>query len=452
MGAIAVDPVRERFVPPAPSPPRGDLSLLRVARAMRSNSLAAWPERAYDALLIHRRFLGVDCFLVNDPASVRRVLVERADNFVRPMTTLRVLRPGTGDGLLLAEGERWRAQRRLVAPHFAPQHVERLLPAVQAVAAAMTQSLPAAGMADLARAFESAAIETIGRGLFSTPLAGRAGRVGDLLRRYFGGAARGTVWDFLARDVDDHAWALRQRRAWSAEWFVEIDALIATRSANPPSGAADLFDVLAAGDPDGMRDQVATMLATGFESTARTMFWAAYLLSHDPDEQDAVRGELARNPPGDVASLDDLKAWPRLANVLNETMRLYPPVSTLIRTARTADDLGGTAIRPGAFVIVCPWVLHRHRLHWERPEAFVPERFTCRGERMRDGAYIPFGIGRRGCVAAAFATVEATLVLAHLLWRWRVSLDDRRPVMPVAIATTVPDREPAFRLTPVSAA
>lgn len=449
MPALAIETPSTRFVPPAPTPPLHDLSLLRVVLMLRRNILQVWPERAYDEVLLHRRFLGIDCFLVNDPAAIRRVLAERTDNFTRAVTTLRVLRPGTGDGLLLAEGEAWRSQRRLVASHFSPQCLDRLIPAMQAAAVTMVESLPSSGSANLAHAFESAAIDTIGRALFSTPLDARAPRIGGLLRLYFRGAARGSIWDFLARRLDDYAWAMRARRAWSRDWFAEVDAIIAAR-AGRDAQQPDLFDGLSAGDPAGLRDQVATMLATGFESTARTLFWAAYLLSHDQAEQDAVRDELRCHPPEDATTLEDFRKWPRLANVLNETMRLYPPVSTLMRVAREVDVLKGTRVRAGSLVIVCPWVMHRHRAHWEQPKAFMPERFAGRSDRMRDGTYIPFGMGRRVCVAGAFATTEASLIMAHLLSRWRVSLDDRRPVSPVAIATTVPEHEPHFRLTPVN--
>lgn len=450
----------DRLAPPAPPVPPRDLPLFEVANALRSNSLKAWPARAYEEMLVHRRFLGVDCFLVNDPVAAKRVLADRVDDYVRPVATKRVLRPGVGGGLLTAEGDEWRAQRKMLAPAFRPQHVNGLVPHYSAAAEHMVRALGGGGRVNLARVLDDGTIDAVGRAMFSMPLHQAAGRIGGLLREYFRGAAKGQVWDFLARQEDDHGWALGARKAWSKRWFAEIETIIRARRGGParPSGYPDVLDILfEARDPAtgaaltaaSVLDQVATMVATGFESTARTMFWACYLLARDGDEQAAVREELRRFRPAEVTGMDSLKAWPRLTHVLNETLRLYPPVSTLIRVARTNDELMGVAIRPGAFVVVCPWVMHRHKSLWDRPEAFMPERFAQNPERLRDGAYIPFGAGRRVCIGAAFATTEATLILARLLSRFEVRLDDARVVMPVATATTGPNIEPWFRLEPI---
>lgn len=448
MTALALEPGEtRRFRPPTPPRPRRDLPLIRVALALRRNSLCAWPERAYDEMIMHRRFLGVDCWLVNDPEGARRVLRERSEDYVQSVAVARMLRP-IGDGLLVAEGQAWRAQRRQVAPHFSPASVERMLPVMHAAADTALSALPPSGTANLAQIFEGAAIDTIGRVLFSAPLVERAARFRGLMRRYFKGVALGSVWDFIARSRGDLAWALRAREAWSQEWLAEIDTLIAERGAST-GATADLFEVLAGEDPEGLRDQVATLLSTGFESSARTMFWAAYLLSHDEAEQEAVRSEVAQMPPHTVRTLGDLKAWPRLTRVVQETMRLYPPGSTLIRSARIADTICGHAIAPGSIVIVCPWVMHRHRAHWDRPDDFIPERFAHRTDMMRDGTYLPFGMGKRVCVGAAMAQTEVVVMLAHLLARWRMRIDDPHPVLPVAVTSTVPDHEPAFRLMPV---
>lgn len=439
------DSLAWRLNPPLPPRPAHDLTLWRVARALRQNSLAAWPARAYRDLIVHRRFLGVDCWLVSEAEGVRHILRDRAENYTRPVTAQRLMRPGTGDGLLLAEGDDWKSQRRMMAPHLAPVEIERLIPKIQEAAAHAVTGLGERTEANLARVFEAAAIDTLGRCLFSTPLASRAERIGDLTRSYLGGPSRGNLFDFLAHRITDYGFAMVRRQRWSKRWFAEVDATIAARRAVNATG--DLFAALEHGDPAGLRDQVATMLAAGYESTARALFWASYLLAQDEAAQDAVRAELEAKPPCEINSLADLKAWPRLNHVLQEAMRLYPPVSTLMRTAHEADDIAGAAIKPGALVIVCPWVLHRHERHWEAPDGFRPERFA--GPRPVDGTYIPFGLGKRVCIGATLALTEAQLLLAHVLWRWRIALTDRRPVLPVAVATTVPDHEPRFSLTPV---
>ncbi len=449
-----------RLVPPAPPPPAKDLPLLHLMGLLRSNSLRAWPARAYRELIIHRRFFGVDCFLVSDPAAVRHVMVERAADYVRPISMQRLLQPFAGGGLLTSEGDTWRQQRRMLAPAFTPQSVDRLVPHFRDAGAAMALRLGQGGRTNLAMVLEETAIDAVGRAMFSMPLIGRASQIGGLLREYFKGAARGSVWDFLAESHESHGWTLGQRRSWSRRWFAEIDRLVSTRRALPKTQdlPADVLDLLLAArdsqtgaplsDKD-IRDQVATMVATGFESTARTLFWAVYMLACDPEEQGRIRAEVTAAEPDGVNRLAGLTAWPRLTGVLNETMRLYPSVSTLTRMAKRPDEIGGAKVRPGNLVIVSPWVMHRHHRLWDQPDAFLPERFVEHPERMRDEAFIPFGVGRRICIGAAFATTEASLLLAQLIRHFEIRLDDMRPVLPIATATTIPSLEPWFRLAPV---
>lgn len=450
---------RAPVIPPAPRQPPRDLPLLSLALMVRRNSLGAWPARAYDNMLVHRRFFRVDYFLINDPATARRVFSEGADRYVRPVGVQRMLRPSVGTGLLTVDGDEWRRQRRMLAPAFTPQHIERLIPHFREAGRHMLGEMGTGGRFNLANLLETAVVDAVGRGLFSLPLYDRSSRLAGLLHSYFRGPAQATMWDFMARHEDDYGWRMRGRAAWSRTWFREIESLIAARRALPGAARdhADVLDILfAARDPetgrplsdDAVRGQVATLLSAGFESTARTVFWACYLLTRDPAEQEAIRAEIAAAPPETMRTLNDLKAWPRLSAALMETMRLYPSVSVLARQARAPDDILGHQVRPGDFVLVCPWVMHRHRKLWEAPDAFLPDRFLKTDARANE-AFVPFGVGRRVCIGASFATTEAMLLLAQLLTRFRLTIDDPRPVMPVATTTTAPDIEPWFRLTPV---
>ncbi len=195
-----------------------------------------------------------------------------------------------------------------------------------------------------------------------------------------------------------------------------------------------------------VRDQTSTMLTAGFETTARALFWTLYLLSLDRAEQDRIRAELEADPPEPRAPRTAGR-WPRLRQALLEAMRLYPPAPLLFRTAVADDVLSGVEVPQGATVIISPWILHRHRLLWDQPDAFMPERFAGRmQEYLTSAAYIPFGAGPRICIGASFAITEAVVVLAILLSRVEVVLDDDRPLTPRSVITTHPDIEPWFRL------
>ncbi len=128
-------------------------------------------------------------------------------------------------------------------------------------------------------------------------------------------------------------------------------------------------------------------------------------------------------------------------------MQLYPPVPHLVRQPVTDDEIMGERVRPATQVWVSPWVMHRHRAHWPNPTAFMPERFAgTPSPWTSNSAYLPFGAGPRICLGATFAMAEAQIVMATMLWHFRLSLPDDRPVMPVGRLTIEPSHSPLFRL------
>ena len=249
-------------------------------------------------------------------------------------------------------------------------------------------------------------------------------------------------------------------RAFRNAGLAAIDQIISRRKASPTkAGHRDLLDLLlslrdaetgeALSDAE-IRDQCATMFFAGSETTARLMFWASYLLAMDPEEQASVRKEIAAFPPERINGLDDLQNWRRLRNVLLEALRLYPPVPHIVRAANGPDDICGEKIDANTQVWISPWVMHRHRRFWDRPTAFLPGRFAGKtAPWTQTPAYIPFGSGPRICIGLSFALSEAQIVMAQLFSRYRISLPDARPVLPVGRVTIEPTYEPLFRLDTV---
>ena len=238
-------------------------------------------------------------------------------------------------------------------------------------------------------------------------------------------------------------------------WIALIEGIMAERQQVGPSETPrDLFDLLlAARDPETgdafspaqLRDQVATMILAGHETTAVALFWSLYLMALAPDVQERV-AEEARDAALDRDGDPALERLVYTRPVIDEAMRLYPPAFVIVRAARGPDVIGGLQVRRGDLMVVAPWVLHRHRRRWRDPDAFEPERFLPGAEPIDRFAYLPFGVGPRVCIGAHFALTEATLVLATLVRSFRIELASSRPVLPVAVVTTQPDHAPVFRL------
>jgi cytochrome P450 len=447
------------LIPPAPQPVFKRRSSLGLIRALRKDTLSLWGPLGYERMIIVGKVFGVFNVLVNEPDAVRRVLSEQAI-YARPVSATRMLRPIIGRGLFLAEGGEWRRQRRALAPAFTPAHVEVLTAHFAEAARALAGRLQGVGRAQLVGALQETTLDAAARSLFSTPIGGRGARIAQLVRSYGAGPAKPNLLDVLVPREEDLNWLPPGRVLFKRRWAREIDAIVAGRRARPLPGdaPADMLELLfRARDPETgepfsdaeIRDQASTMLVAGFETTGRSLFWTLYLLALDREEQARIREEVRADPPeGAVANVS--RRWPRLRRAIMEALRLYPPAPLLVRRTVKPDTLLGIPIPRGAAVTVAPWIIHRHRLLWDNPSAFIPDRFEGKAQEwLTGGRYLPFGEGPRICIGASFAMTEAALVLAILLSRFEVAVDDERPLMPMAVVTTFPSIDPWFSLRPM---
>jgi cytochrome P450 len=451
------------FVPPRPEPPVDDPGLLQFFAAMRTNALQIWPRAAYeqDALVGHSRLTGRWRVLLNTADAIHRVLVDNTANYRRTPVTIRILRPIVGDGLLLSEGEDWRHQRRTMAPAMAPRVVPmmaRHVALATAESVAKITEVAAHFPVDILATVQFLALEIAARSMFSLEM----GQYGAALRRHIAAFAdhlgRPYFLDLLLPatipTLRDFA-----RQRFRARWIAFIDEIIEARlrvlaDADKPR---DLFDLLlAARDPETgaafsraqLRDQMATMIVAGHETTALTLFWSLYLLASSPADQERVADEVRTLDLSPDGAADALAKLPFTKAVVNESLRLYPPAYALARIARGPDQLGDVAVQRGALIMIAPWVLQRHRRLWKDPDAFNPSRFLDGAPLAHRYAYMPFGAGPRICIGAQLALTEACLVLATMIQRFHVTMANPRPVLPAAVIVTQPDHPALFRLRP----
>ena len=461
MSVAAGPPSMNGWMAPAPPTPKRDPPAWRSALIARKCNISGWSARAYDEMVVRSRMLGGSrSVLINEPAVARSILALPDEVASRPVIIDRLLRPAAGEGLSLSKGDLWRRQRRILAPAFTPRSLDVLVPQFRAAADTAVARLAAQGRVNLAAAVHQLGLDGACRGMFSAPLEGRGARLGALLEEYIRGPGRPNGTDYLARDTAAFEWANPSRRRFSALWFREIDELIAerrVRRASDPATTRDMLDLLLSARQSGadepladseVRDQVGNMVLGGFETTARTMFWALYLLARSPGVQAQVSAEVMALPTARMSALSDLAAWPALRRVLLETLRLYPPISLILRRLSRRFHEDGLRLEAGELVVISPWVMHRHRRLWQEPAAFDPERFVGAEAHAlsRDERYLPFGGGLRICIGANFAMAQATLAIATLLERFEIELADTRPPRPVGFMMIQPSYEPHFRL------
>jgi unspecific monooxygenase len=449
----------QALAPRTPRPPAGTLSGRVIAKALRENALLAFPPQAFEEEVVFRSFFGRQQIILNRPQGIHHILVEKPENYHRTPATIRMLRPLLGNGLLLSEGEDWKHQRRTVAPAFAPRTMPLLASHVaRAAEAAVTRLIASEGEeVDLLAAMQSLALEIAGASMFSLAMERYRPELRDLMTRYSAGLGRPALLDFLLPLAIPSPRDLLRKRV-RRRWVELIGRIVAERRGKASQAAPrDLFDLLStARDPDsgalfsadGLVDQVATMIAAGHETTGVALFWSLCLIAAAPAVQERLAAEVAGRDLGPENAVETLPRLVYTRAVVHEALRLYPPAYTIVRQARNADNAGGIAVPAGAIVFIAPWVLHRHRRLWVRPEVFDPARFLP-GAPMPDRfAYLPFGVGPRVCIGAQFALTEVTLVLAAIVKAFAIERADDKPVMPVGIVTTQPDHPPLFRLRP----
>jgi cytochrome P450 len=438
---------------PAPSPRRGPLPLFEFFRTLRDNVIATYPEEAYELDIVGRRIFGRHRFVLNDPAAIKHVLIDNAANYRKSELTRRILEPGLGKGLITSEGDTWRRQRRTMAPAFDHRSIAAYAPIITASArqlAAAWSRLDAAATIDVATAMMQVTLDIISRTMFSSD----SDRMVSIMEQGVGryqAQMRPNILDFLGLP----AWLAGLARRGVAdrtlgEFDAEIDRLIETRSIVGGTGRTDLLARLIAARDEhtggGMsarevRDHVITIFTAGHETTAMAMTWTWYLLSQHPAEEAKLHAELHAVLGGRAPTHEDLSSLVFTRMVIEEAMRLYPPVHIIPRQALADDTLAGVHVPKGSNVLIVPWLLHRHTKLWQQPGRFIPERFAPEQSAARPRfAYLPFGGGRRICIGAAFATTEAVLLLATLAQRFRLRLVPGHPVEPQGLITLRPRR------------
>ncbi|HKM68993.1 MAG TPA: cytochrome P450 [Stellaceae bacterium] len=447
------------LVPATPQAPAGALSGRVIAKALRDNALLAFPPEAFEEEVVHRSFFGRRQIILNRPEGIHHILVENPDSYRRTPATMRMLRPLLGKGLLLSEGEDWKHQRRTAAPAFAPRTMPLLACHVARAAEADVARLAASSdrRVDLLAAMQSLALEIAGTSMFSLAMERYRPELRDLITRYTAGLGRPSLLDFLLPLAIPSPRDLARRRV-RRRWVDLIGQIIAERRGKGSGEAPrDLFDLLSmARDPESgtpfsaevLVDQVATMIAAGHETTGLALFWSLYLVAEAPAVQERLAAEVATVDLAPDHAAETLPGLVYTRAVVQEALRLYPPAFTIVRQARKPDNAGGIPVPAGAIVFMAPWVLHRHRRLWSRPEVFDPARFLPGAPAPDRFAYLPFGVGPRVCIGAQFALTEATLVLARMIQAFQIERADHEPVMPVAIVTTQPDHPPLFRVRP----
>jgi cytochrome P450 len=372
--------------------------------------------------------------LLTNPDDIREVLVGQQRRFVKG-TALQRLKSLLGEGVLTSEGEFHLRQRRLLQPAFHRSRIAEYAKQMSAAAAVCR-----AGWRDGARLnahdeMMRLTLHIVSATLFSADIDAEASEIGTAVSEAF------ADFDFgygpLTFITDRLPSPRRRRFARARARLDETVYRIIRERRLAGTDAGDLLSMLllardAEGDGSGMtdqqvRDEALTLFLAGHETTANLLTWTWLLLARNPAQEALLQAELDTVLEGRTPTFDDLAALPYTRNVLNESMRLYPPAYLLGRRSIAPHTVGPWTFPEGTLFLLPTFLVHRDPRWWSDADAFRPERWDTADEARPKFAYFPFGAGTRICIGEQFARTEAALILATLAQRWTLRVPGPDP-------------------------
>ena len=391
------------------------LQTLRLLRQAVHNPIDIWPPEVYNLPIVRDNFLGIPRYYISDPALIQTAFVDNADKLHKSDQMRRALEPALGQGILTAEDDRWRAQRRVAAPVFRPAHVDSFLPAMIAAARATAthwQSLPNGEEIEVGHHMMHVTFDII----LETMLSGKGNIDTDRVEQSVADFLKSAGWAAVLAALKAPKWTPfpgKARAGRGRQYLRDIVTERATLRRRTGERHDDLLSLLLdAKDPEtgagfsdtNIVDNILTFIGAGHETTALALTWTFYLLAKHPDIEARVLAEIAEVTNGAPLEAEHVAALTYTGQVIKESMRVYSPVSQIGREVMQGFMLGPHQINQGDRIVVPIHAVHHHKLLWDAPDVFDPDRFAPDAVKSRHRfSWLPFGAGPRICIGMQFA-------------------------------------------------
>ncbi|MGZ8189690.1 MAG: cytochrome P450 [Methylococcaceae bacterium] len=426
------------FIPPFPERHKHDLGPIDILKFARRDLLSIWSEEAFKRQFMGTKIINRSIFIANCPEVIRYVLVTNHANYEKKSPLMRkAMEPLLGDGLFISNGETWQKHRNMEAPLFTPEQVARYSEVMVKAAEACVKRwspLRQGATINVLTEMRQLAAEIICQTLFGNQLsAEQAGQVVKNFAEYQGAIEQMDVSTFfgLPSWFPGIKWGAAGKAAKNIHQIVDKMINEGIKSDNKETILAYMLERQVKENVTSLqiRNELIVLFMAGYETTAGTLAWAWYLISQCPDVEQRLHEEIDQVIGTRSAMFDDFSRLAYTRAIIEETMRLYPPVPLLSREVGADDTIRKRHIPAGSIMLVVPWLLHRHKLYWDKPDHFIPERFLADAQvKPKKFAYIPFSVGPRVCLAKYFGTVETTLCLAILAGHFRLSVPEGQVV------------------------
>lgn len=424
-----------------PKPYKNKASTLLTFLLKRRSWLDGLYERSYQMQMGRVKMPGFDLYVVNDPKEVRRIMVEEVREFPKSELLHRLLVPLLGESIFTTNGRVWEKQRELLRPSFEMTRINKVFNLMSEAAADLMLRFDRYEDGVIIEVDEHMTFVTadvIFRTIMSSKLDEEKGKK---VLDAFVTVQEQTVKTAMRKMFCFPRWLsylLGERKRLQAGMTIRkvLSDIIKPRyEAVGKAGENNYEDILSSllqvVDADTnerfsfeeILDQVSMLFLAGHETTASSLTWTLYLLSLYPEHQEKAFEEIISVAKQDKFEISHLKNFKYLTNIFKESLRLYPPVGFFAREAKKECQMRDKNIKEGSGVVVAPWLIHRHERFWSDPNGFDPTRHEDKSKILKD-TYMPFGMGERICIGQGFAMQEAILILANILRKYKLELQE----------------------------
>ncbi|MGR8947264.1 MAG: cytochrome P450 [Gammaproteobacteria bacterium] len=389
-----------------------------------------------------------DVYLVNHPEAVRQVLSKNYEHYSKHTIDYRVLKNIMGNGLVSNDGPDWVRQRKLMQPVFSNRNVNSFDKAINDATAKTIrrwETLPADETVWMEREMLRLTYQIVGSTLFGTDIDEYHDDVAEILeivnlrpQEYKAlltmiswlPIASNRRWRKAKKQLDKIVYTLiDQRRAERIQDKDILDRLLGAKDSDTGKGMSETQ----------LRDEVVTLMLAGHETSANALAWTLHLLGIHPEIEQRLYQEIGKVVGDNPATAADLLDMPYLKQVVQESMRVYPPVWAVARRSEEPAEYAGFYIPEKSYIGIVPYALHRDPKHWPDPSRFDPDRFSPENSKGRHSyCYLPFAAGPRACIGASMAMLEIQLVLVQIVRRFKLAMVPNHPIDSVAKVTLRP--------------
>lgn len=422
------------FTPPYPVPHKSRASLAKRFLTGWTSWIHTLFERSYTMKMGEIHLPKLDFYIANELSIVEEVMADREGAYPKHQFLSDLVEPLIGQSVFNTNGAVWENQRRMINPAFQHTGLARVYDLMADAVADMLAYLKTVEPGrpfDIDPVMTHVTADVIFRTMFSVKLdRDEALRIHHAFTRFQKNAQPGAI--LRVYGLPDFRFRKRALKA-SAAIHAVFEPLVRARydafhRGEMPEKPDILHSLLEArhpetGAPFGFEeliDQIALIFLAGHETSASALSWALYLLAESPELQETLHAEIVGVAGDRPIGFEDVKRLEGVRTMFKETLRLYPPIGFFARSVTRPTRMRDKDLKPGAMLVISPWLIQRNKDNWTCPHSFDPERFNRPEEaEAAKTAWLPFGKGPRICIGAGFAQQEAVLVLAAILRAFR---------------------------------